>query len=195
MRPSAAKARPPDVVGGTVILSLGAVFLIGGMRYGTVSPDGQLEPGAMPFFAGCLLVLLGASIAVPAAWPWVRALAAPGSPPPATPSGTESETAVTAAPPPAEPSADGTGAADHDQPPTAVDRPQRALALFALTAAAVAAITWIDIFLVLALLVTSILVFFEKVRLWKAATVAVVLVVACYLIFVVLLRVPLPTVL
>lgn len=188
----------PDLIGGTLLSLLGLVFLIGGTGYGLWTPDGQLEPGAMPFLAGCLLAVLGPSIAVSALRTEAhkaqdRSPAAAGGSSPAP--SHEPETS-----PPQDPAAvasrqphDGDTAAAEAQDET-VDRPWRALALFALTAVAVAAITWFDIFIVLAALVTAILVFFENVRWWKAATTAVVLALLCYLVFAVLLGVPLPTV-
>lgn len=186
--------RAPDVIGGAVLSCLGLVFLIGGVQYGIWSPDGQLEPGAMPFLSGCLLAFLGLCIGASALRPRGRRSATPQSTVADAPVGAVVDGSGPAGGATEKSHRDGDGSGVGDETPAAVDNPARSLALFALTAVAVTAITWIDIFVVLAALVTAILVFFEKMLFWKAATVAGIVIVACYLVFVVLLGVPLPTV-
>ena len=193
MRRTASSTALPDIIGGTLLFLVGLAFLVGGTGYGLRTVGGQLEPGAMPFLAGCLLAVLGPAIAITAGRPGERTAQARS---PAAPSGSSAG--------PSEEHPDPGSASEEahghdtttagDDPDASVDRPRRSLMLFALTAVAVAAITWIDIFVVLSALVIAVLVFFERVRLWKAFTTAVVLSLLCYLVFAVLLGVPLPTV-
>ncbi|QVQ52355.1 tripartite tricarboxylate transporter TctB family protein [Spiractinospora alimapuensis] len=220
MTPAASKRNLPDVIGGAIIATLGVVFAAGGLNYGVMAGGGQLGPGAMPTFAGLLLLAFGVGIALSGLRRGARSaerdteerVEDPPDPPtpnadvlaggragPSTDPGANDDTArglAGDAPAPAglspEPGSDAPAAGGED---TTRETPTRVLALLALTACAVAAVTWFDTYLTLGALTLLILVVFERVRPLVAVGVSVALVVICYLIFSVLLNVPLPSIL
>lgn len=58
----------PDVVGGALLLALGAAFVVGSTNYELFGEGGRIGPGFMPFVAGVLLVVFGALVGGGAAW-------------------------------------------------------------------------------------------------------------------------------
>ena len=53
-----------DVVGGGLIIAVGAFFFINALSFGVFGEGGRLAPGAMPFFSGVFLALCGLAIAI-----------------------------------------------------------------------------------------------------------------------------------
>ncbi len=191
MRSQTSDAKIPDVVGGAVIAIVGAGFTFGGVEYGLRGSEGQLDPGAMPFFAGTLLLVFGVAIALLALRPR-PSHSAPEPPSSATPepaATVESATAATN-----DPAQASDAPTDTSEPARAGDSLVRVFSLVALAAVAITAITWFDTYITLGVLVVVILNAFERVPVWKSVAVALGVMGACYLIFAVLLNVPLPSV-
>lgn len=175
-------AKIPDVVGGVLLAIVGAGFTFGGYGYGLRTSEGLLGPGAMPFLAGSLLIVFGGAGALTALRPRLSRAA-----PVATGAVLHEPTA------PGE-GDDATAGAPAEAAGTTGDSIVRVFSLLALAATAVIAITWFDTYITLGVLVLAILTVFERVPLWKSLAVAAGVMGVCYLIFSVLLNVPLPSV-
>lgn len=52
-----------DVVGGLIIIAVGAAFIVNSLQFGILGEEGRLAPGAMPFFSGLALALCGLGVA------------------------------------------------------------------------------------------------------------------------------------
>ena len=53
----------PDLIGGGLLVAVGAAFAIGATQYGLFGEGGRIGPGFMPFAAGTLLIVFGTMIA------------------------------------------------------------------------------------------------------------------------------------
>lgn len=184
MKPLFRNASASDLVGGALLLLLGAGFAIGGVEYGIRTSEGQLLPGAMPFLSGILLAVFGAGVAI------TGLRKRPADPPP-----TSDQAPATGRPgsgDAVEQTADaaGEGAAGAEPRSPLL----RVFALLALTGGAIVAITWFDAYITLAVLVFLVLTVFERVPAWTAAAVSAGVIATCHVVFSVLLNIPLPSI-
>jgi putative tricarboxylic transport membrane protein len=60
------REKAPDLIGSTLLVTLGVAFAIGGIGYGVFGEGSRIGPGFMPFVAGVLLVVFGVIIGVEA---------------------------------------------------------------------------------------------------------------------------------
>lgn len=154
----------PDLVGSVVLVALGLAFAGGSVQYGIYAEGGRLGPGFMPFVAGSLLVVFGATVGVEALLRRRRGVATSSAsmPPPDREGGQDGRTR-------------------HSVP-----------LLFGLTLAAVALIPVLGFLLAFGLLVFALVVFVERFEAMVGLGMGVGAVFLAWLVFALFLRIPLP---
>jgi hypothetical protein len=185
----------PDLVGGLLIIGVGAVFAINALQFEVVGEGGRLAPGAMPFFSGILLALTGVGVIVKGVFPTAEEAAKDE-----IRSGEEPRDPSTAATD--GPVSDGTDDADADDEgidpaelASSVD-PELKTGRSLLVLAAAAVATWlaprIGFLLAFAVMIVGLLVLLEREKLWKAVLVAAGAYLFAWLLFVNFLNIPIP---
>ncbi len=187
----------PDLVGGLLIIGVGAVFAINALQFEVIGEGGRLAPGAMPFFSGILLALTGVGVIVKGVFPTaeeaekdeIRSGEDPQDRSTAATDGSVSD------------ETDAKDADDDDQgidpselTPSADPDLKTGRSLLVLAAAAVA--TWlaprIGFLLAFAVMIVGLLVLHEREKLWKAVLVAAGAYLFAWLLFVNFLNIPIP---
>ena len=177
-----------DVVGGGLIILVGAFFFINALEFGVFGAGGRLAPGAMPFFSGVFLSLCGLGIAV-------NGLLKPGAAEGEVPAqGSEPADASTDA------EVDASAATDADIDDTseemigseANERVGKSLIVLAAATAATWFASRIGFLLAFALMVFGLLTVLERERMWRAAIVAVGTFAFAWFVFDFFLNIPLP---
>ncbi|WP_435110432.1 tripartite tricarboxylate transporter TctB family protein [Nocardiopsis synnemataformans] len=160
----APRSRPPVLVAYSVFAGLGLLFLLGSLGYPWTNPeDGTVGPGALPRTAGLLLLVTGLALL----WQEMRG-------------GTLLE---------------GDGHVEEETEHTAEEKRATTRKLLVVSAGLVvtaALIPFLGMLPALALLTLFLTVWVERLRWPVAVTASAGVLVVCYLLFVVLLRVPLP---
>lgn len=181
--------RVADYVATALLVALGAATAIGSLGYGLLAEDGRVGPGFMPFVAGVLLVLFGGLVG----WEtWRRGRKAPAATNPRAP--TDSATGATSAP-------DGSGgrpavgqerAAEVDEETGEEGSGRTVAAVFGLTLVAILLTPVLGFLISFGLLVFALVRFVERESAILGAALGVGAAVALWLVFVVLLSIPLP---
>ncbi|MFC7404191.1 tripartite tricarboxylate transporter TctB family protein [Georgenia alba] len=190
------RAKVSDVVGTAVLGVVGLGAAIAGLGYGMLGDDGRIGPGFLPVAAGGFLVVAAAAeiarlyLAAPGHGR-LEVIAAAAS-------------AVRAERDPADPA----GHSDADDPVeradgmrdtgdqfgrTARQRERAVLAIFALMLVAVLLVPVVGLLIAVGLMVLALVAWMERRGLLAGLAVSVVAVGLSYLVFVVVLGVPLPT--
>jgi putative tricarboxylic transport membrane protein len=179
-----------DVVGGVLIILVGAFFAIYSLQYGVLGEAGRLEPGAMPVFSGLALALCGVGVVVSAFRTGTVSAAEDavdtvpgGASQPDGSSGTETE---------ADAEADVDVEVEFEASAEPEARVGRALVVLAAATVATYLASRIGFLAAFGLMIIGLLVGVERERVWKALAVAAGAMVFTYLLFVQFLRIPVP---
>jgi hypothetical protein len=163
----------PDFIGSSLLVVLGAAFVVGSLQFEIVRESGEIGPGFMPFVSGILLVVFGAMVGV-GTWWRVRPTDGPDQ---------SRET------PEAEPEED----AQSEDAGSQEDRWRYSVGpAFGLLAVAILLIPVLGFLVSFGLLMFALVRFVEQEKTLSAALLSVGAVAAAWLIFIRFLQIPLP---